>query len=121
MEKTFDVNFEEKCFMAYKNSEMIFSCSNNLFGILPAFLFYKKGKYFTSDSEIFDKVTGKGSAMLLANSNCKKISTGMISESALEYFKKFKMEVKYKKLVPYIINKTGDGKCPVETMLENIF
>ncbi|MGL5964397.1 MAG: DUF1893 domain-containing protein [Fusobacteriaceae bacterium] len=103
---------------AKKDGKVIFT--SDKLGVLPAYQFYKKDLEFTKDSEIEDKVTGKGSAMLLSSAGCKKIKTGLISEEAFEILEKNKIKVEYIEIVSYIINRTGDGKCPVETMLEGL-
>lgn len=102
----------------FKDQKRIF-ISDKL-GVLPAYLLYKKGYEFTKGTLIKDKVTGRGSALLLSNTGCKKIQTNLISTSALEILESKKIEVEYKEIVPYIINRTGDGKCPVEILTEDI-
>ncbi len=103
---------------AIKNGEIIFT--SDKFGIMPAYQFYKKGLEFTAGTQIQDKVTGKGSAMLLRGAGCREIKTGLISLEAFNVLEKGGIKVQYEEIAPYIINRTGDGKCPVETMLEGI-
>ncbi|MGL4253181.1 MAG: DUF1893 domain-containing protein [Fusobacteriaceae bacterium] len=103
---------------AVKDGEIIFT--SNKFGIMPAYQFYKKGIEFTAETQIEDKVTGKGSAMLLSSAGCSEIKTGLISQEAFGILEKKGIKVQYEEIAPYIINRTGDGKCPVETMLEGI-
>ncbi|MGL4402194.1 MAG: DUF1893 domain-containing protein [Fusobacteriaceae bacterium] len=101
-----------------KYGEVIFT--SDKFGIMPAYQFYKKGWEVTEGTQIEDKVTGKGSAMLLSEAGCREIKTGLISQEAFGILEKKGIEVQYEEIAPYIINRTGNGKCPVETMLEGI-
>lgn len=102
-------------FLALKNETEVFS--SDKFGVLPAFLFQKQE---IKNAVIIDKVTGKGSALMLSKARCKEIHTGIVSQKALDVFKNNNVIVHYEKIVPYIINRTGDGMCPVETMLIDI-
>lgn len=110
---------EELSIIAYKNGEIVFT--SDKFGIFPAYIFYKKGLEFTDNCEIHDKVTGKGSAMLLSETGCRKIKTGLISQEAFRVLERKNIEIEYEEIVPYIINRTGDGKCPVEKIKYLIF
>lgn len=101
-------------FLALKNEAEVFS--SDKFGVLPAYLFQKQE---IRNAVIIDKVTGKGSALMLSKAGCSEIYTGLISQNALEVFKKNNIAVHFKEIVPYIINRTGDGMCPVETMLKD--
>lgn len=65
---------------------------------------------------IADKVVGKGAAALMILGGIDSLYTDTISEAALELFARYKVEVKYDKLVPHIINRAGTGMCPVENL-----
>lgn len=71
---------------------------------------------FLNGAEIADKVVGKGAAALMILGNINTIYAEVISLPALELLKKSSIKVSFGKLVPNIINRKGDGICPVERL-----
>ncbi len=67
-----------------------------------------------------DKVVGKAAAFLYVLLGIKCVYAQVISEKALEVFKKYSVDISYAKLVPAIRNRTNTGFCPMETAVENI-
>lgn len=61
-----------------------------------------------------DKVIGKAAALLYVLLKIKNIYASVISEPALEVFYKYGVNVEYGKVVDRIINRKGDGLCPME-------
>ena len=86
-------------------------------GILPLYLAYDQ-KIEMKDACAADKVVGRGAAMFMAELGIRQMDTLIISRSALEYLQDKGIVVSYSRLVEYIKNRTGDGKCPVETMAD---
>ncbi len=82
----------------------------------------ENGKAYLKGAVIADRVVGKAAAMLIAYAEVAVIGTEIISEHALSFLQNFnegqsddnKIEIGYKKLVPYIINRKKDGMCPME-------
>lgn len=70
------------------------------------------------DAFVADKVVGKGAAALMILGGIEALYTDTISEAALELLHSRDIEVGYSKLVPHIINRTGTGMCPVETLCQ---
>jgi len=62
-----------------------------------------------------DKVVGKATALLYRLLGVKAVYAGIISESALETLRLGDIETEYGALVPYIVNREGTGRCPMET------
>ena len=62
-----------------------------------------------------DKVVGKATALLYRLLGVRAVYALIISESALEALQAGGIEVAYDTLVPYIVNRAGDGRCPMET------
>lgn len=62
-----------------------------------------------------DKVIGRGAAFLYVLLGIKEIHTDVISKSALELLTRYGTFVAYEHLVPHIINRAGDGICPIES------
>lgn len=65
-----------------------------------------------------DKCIGAGAAHLYVLLGVKAVWANLISESAIEVLKNSGIEVDYEKCVPYIINRRGDGRCPIECAVE---
>ena len=66
-----------------------------------------------------DKVIGKATAFLYVLLRVKQVYAKIISESAVAVLQGQGIAVQYETLVPYIINRRGDGMCPFEqTVLE---
>lgn len=61
-----------------------------------------------------DKVIGKAAAFLLEKGGAKAIYADVISIPAAEVLERAEIEYGFKKKVPYIQNRTGDGICPME-------
>ena len=62
-----------------------------------------------------DKCVGAGAAHLYVLLGVRSVWANVIRESALEVLKNNKIEAYYDKCVPYIINRKGDGVCPIES------
>lgn len=104
-------------FAAVKDGKVIFASGER--GIKPALEFFFLGKETTKGTSVADRIIGKGAAMLLSLCCCKELYGGVISRDALASLKKVGQIVQWKTVVPYIINRRGDGRCPVEKLLSN--
>lgn len=65
---------------------------------------------------IADKVVGKGAAALMAAGMVEELYAGIISIPALRLLEDRGIPVGYGDCVPNIINRSGTGICPVETL-----
>lgn len=63
-----------------------------------------------------DKVVGKGAAALMIKAGVEKVHADLASESAVSLCCKYGLDFACDTVVPYIINRKKDGKCPVETL-----
>ena len=73
-------------------------------------------KEFLKGASVADKVIGKAAALLMALGEIKEVHTLIISEPAIKVFEKYNIACFYDKKVDRIINRTGDGLCPMETL-----
>lgn len=71
---------------------------------------------FLRGAEIADKVVGKGAAALMIIGGVDSLYTDIISAPALELLRHSNTKVDFGKQVDNIINRKGDGICPVETL-----
>lgn len=81
-------------------------------GILPLLHFIDQG--VLREGLVVDKVIGKAAAMLMVYGDVQQVHACMISEHALEIFQSHHIPITYDTLVPYIINRSGTGMCPME-------
>ena len=89
-------------------------------GVAPLMKLLKENKEQLRDSMIADKVIGKAAALLMVYGKVKEVFTPTISVPAIEVFKNHNVKITYDKIVERIINRKGDGLCPMETLCLNI-
>lgn len=65
-------------------------------------------------ASVADKVVGKAAAMLLVRGGAIEVYAEVISEPALEVFKRHGVPCVFGELVPNIINRNKTGICPME-------
>ncbi len=63
---------------------------------------------------------GKGAVVLAIFIGANKLVTPIISKDALSLANEYNLEVTYNTVVPYIINRDGDGRCPIESSVLEI-
>lgn len=83
-------------------------------GVKPLIDLLKTEKTFVG-SVAADKTVGAGAAHLYVLLGTKALWANIISESALRVLKDNGIEVSYGECVPYIMNRKGDGTCPIES------
>ena len=88
-------------------------------GVAPLVQWYDEGCDM-KDASCADKVVGKAAAYLYVLLGVKEVFAGIISEKAKEVFLRFGISFAYSECVPAIINRTGDGFCPMETAVSAI-
>lgn len=83
-------------------------------GIAPLMDILAENPSFLNGSAVADRVIGKAAAMLMLFGNVSEVYTDVISTHALEAFDRYGINAEYSECVPYIINRSGDGMCPME-------
>lgn len=101
--------------------EHTFVCRNNGVtiasdkkGIAPIMDILKENPSALKGAKISDRVIGKAAALLLIKGGISTLHTEIISGHALKILKNSHIRVSYSKKVDYIINRKGDGMCPME-------
>lgn len=92
-------------------------------GIKPLFDIYTTRKEILPGSTVADKVIGKAAAMILVNGRIKALYAELISDAAIEVLKDTDIVFEYSKRVSMILNREGNGMCPIEkisSMTEDI-
>lgn len=85
-------------------------------GVKPLLFLLKEKKGFLKGASVADKVIGKAAALLMALGEIKEVHTLIISEPAIKVFEKYNIPCFYDKKVTRIVNRAGDGLCPMETL-----
>ncbi|MGI6270447.1 MAG: DUF1893 domain-containing protein [Candidatus Howiella sp.] len=62
-----------------------------------------------------DRVVGKAAAMLFAYGGVREVYAAVLSEPAAGFLDSCGILYGFEKRVPYIVNRAGDGMCPMET------
>ena len=83
-------------------------------GIKDLYELLHSNRSLLEGATIADKVIGKGAAALMIAGGVTIVYADVISEPAMELFKQHSIKVEYDKKVANIINRRGDGICPVE-------
>lgn len=85
-------------------------CCSRLRGVKPLMDFLEAGDDFNGFSAA-DKTVGAGAAHLYVLLGVKEVWANVISENGKNILEQ---------TVPYIINRKGDGVCPIENAVKNI-
>lgn len=97
--------------LVYCNKDEI--CSSNVRGVLKLVVMAVEGE---SMEEFYcaDKVVGKAAAFMYAILKPRELYAEVLSEKAEAVLKKYGIKYFYGEKVPAIINRRGDGFCPME-------
>lgn len=82
-------------------------------GIAPLLERWEAGEPLNGVS-VADRIVGKAAAMLLLLMGASEVYGSVMSEPARELLTAAGVGVSYGTLVPGIVNRTGDGPCPME-------
>jgi len=69
---------------------------------------------------VADKVVGKAAAMIFTLGKVNSVYAENISDSAIDWLKAHNIPFEYARRSKYIINRTGDGMCPMELTVADI-
>ncbi|MBE6706337.1 MAG: DUF1893 domain-containing protein [Ruminococcaceae bacterium] len=87
-------------------------------GISPIIALYESGAL--KDAVIVDKIVGKAAASVMSLGGVKACYGITVSTSAVEYLKSRGIAIDYDSCVDYIVNRRGDGQCPMEDAVKSI-
>ena len=89
-------------------------------GIKPVLFKLNENKAYFKDLDVADKIVGKASAMLLTLSGVRSVYAMTLSKAGQEIFEKYDIPYRYDVLTDYIVNRSGDGMCPMEMTVKDI-
>ena len=87
-------------------------------GIGPVIRLYESG--LLQDAFVVDKIIGKAAAMVMTLGGVKGCYGVTMSASAVRWLKEHHISVQYETCVDAIINRAGDGICPMEQTVKDI-
>lgn len=87
-------------------------------GIGPVIRLYESG--ILKDAFVVDKIIGKAAAMVMTLGGVKGCYGVTMSASAVAWLKTHQVSVQYETCVEAIINRKGDGICPMEQTVKEI-
>jgi hypothetical protein len=99
-----------------KNGEIVKTLNGR--GIKPIVNMYDEG--ILCDTTVVDKVVGRASAMIMVLGGIKSCHAVLISESAKAFFETNGIALEYENICEYIVNRTRDGRCPMESAVQGI-
>lgn len=88
-------------------------------GIAPLVELIDSGENFHGAS-VADKAIGKAAALLLVLIGVKEVYSTVMSQGAESVFDAHRINYSCEIKADYIINRTGDGMCPMEAAVSNI-
>lgn len=112
-----EILHREKCSCVIFNKGKITLCHER--GVKDLLSLLESDREVLSGACVADKVIGKGAAALMILGGVKSIYADVISLPAFELLSTASIPVSYEISVPNIINRAGDGVCPVETLCRN--
>lgn len=89
-------------------------------GVKPLVRFLESGQ-IPAGLSAADKVVGRATAYLYALLKVKEVYSQIISQPAVNVLQDSGIHVRYDKLVPNIINRKGDGICPFEAAVMELY
>ena len=69
---------------------------------------------------VVDKIVGKAAAMLMTLGGVSGCYALTVSRAALDWFAGHDIPVEYEVCAEYIVNRTGDGMCPMEQTVKEL-
>lgn len=108
-------NSSHNCVLT-KNDDTVFSDER---GVKPLIGFIESEKNY-SGYDAADKIVGKAAAFLYILMGVKSIYAPVMSEAAIHILNKYSVENSCGVTVRNIINRKGDGMCPMEMTVKEI-
>ncbi len=99
------------------NGEQIYTSTKR--GVAPMLEFIDSGTDLRGFSAA-DKVIGKAAAMLFVHAGAAEVYADVMSKAAAEFLAANDVPFSYGTLAENIINRKGDGICPMEQVTANI-
>lgn len=110
--------YPDKTVIIYKGNQVVYTSEYK--GVRPMMDYMKVYGPSQEPLTVVDRIMGRGAMILAVLINAKIIKTPIISETALALAEIYGLTVEAEKIVPYIVNREGNGRCPIETSVLGI-
>ena len=87
-------------------------------GVAPMIRLYEDGAL--QGAYVVDKIVGKAAAMLMTLGGVSGCYALTVSRAALDWFAGHGIPVEYEVCAEYIVNRNGDGMCPMEQTVKEL-
>lgn len=98
-----------------KDGEVVFHSQER--GLKPLYGLYKTRPELLKGALVADRVTGKAAAVLSVVCGAEEVYSDLISDHALQVLEAGGVRASYGEKVPYIVNRTQTGMCPMEALV----
>lgn len=113
-EQTIGLLFAEKCSCVVRNGDEVRIFRER--GVKDLYRLLREEPQLLDGAFVADKVVGKGAAALMILGGVGELHADVISRPARLLLAASPVHVSYTLEVPYIVNRTRTGQCPVETL-----
>ncbi len=100
-----------------RGKEEVFISSDR--GIAPL-VYVSESGLCVKDCVAYDKIVGKAAALLYVLMGVKEVHAEVMSRKAQEVLREHGIAATCKEITEHIVNRRGDGVCPMERAVENI-
>ena len=118
LEKAKEILKSGGCTCVLCKGEQIYTSTKR--GVAPMLEFIDNGTDLQGFSAA-DKVIGKAAAMLFCHAEVAEVYADVMSKAAAEFLAANDVPFSYGTLAENIINRKGDGICPMEQVTANIY
>lgn len=108
------LNKTDATFVAVRNGRIMDSHDR---GIAPIMALVLADTNALRGTCVADKVIGKAAALLLVRAGVERLFANTISEHAMSLLSEYHLTFEFGQSVPYIMNRAGDGMCPMESLV----
>ena len=112
--QTIGLLFAEKCSCVVRNGDEVRIFRER--GVKDLYRLLREEPQLLDGAFVADKVVGKGAAALMILGGVGELHADVISRPARLLLAASPVHVSYTLEVPYIVNRTRTGQCPVETL-----
>lgn len=85
-------------------------------GVVDLFCLLAQQPDMLRDAQFADRVIGRGAALLLVKGGVREVYAHVMSQPALQVLRDARIPASCATLQPHIVNRSGDGICPVEQL-----
>ena len=110
------VSTEGATCVAVRNGEVMLAREH---GVKPLLQWISEGRSFKGWS-VADKVVGKAPALLYVQLKPTAVFATVMSEDARNVLMENEIDCGCGELVPFIVNRAGDGQCPIDSCVAGI-